>query len=805
MLSIGNPSFVAVDFDYPLTASAVRLNNESAERQLVDKFLRNQTARSPLAASSGLHRVLAAADSERRLVNTGTLLVILQLGLLAWLVLFQVVADAIEARGNEIAMAKLRGHSPRATIRFGLSEPLALLALAIPLGLLAAWGVTHAFAAGVLARGSPVILTWAPVLAALIAFAGGLLAAVLAGYTTLTRSVLDQWRRTTRRPGHGWAAIAADVLLAGAAIAGLVALRQNHNPRDTRDSAALLTPGLLVFAVALIGVRLLPPACRYLARRTRASRRVGTFLATRQVSRRPVGLRLAALLAVAVGLATFAVAGESVATTNRHARAAAELGAAKVASVQYVAGHDPVIATQRADPAGHWAMAAATYLPFGGGSITGEVVGVDTSRLAAVGEQVAGGPGTAQLARLAGGAPVPAVKTTAARMRVQLTTSDLAGAKPPQLVINLRTPRDPYIDAQGPPIQDGTHTYTVRLPCQPGCQLRGLRWDRPIDVLNPITGTILLTGIELQTKTGWTPVPLNTAVPGAWRGALPQGQATDHVTLSKAGVLDHFGNRNGGYGGISYGSDPSPIPAVATPAAIPHKPTHGQLTDALNVSAFYRVTKYTRLVPAALTNGIVMDVRYLQAQLPAFANGASWEVWIGSNAPADAVHRLRKAGLLVQSVHTVGARETVLARQGPALALLLLLACAVAGAALAVGGTAISISASSRRRSYEIAALRAVGVSRRSLLRASVLEQLLLLGTGVLLGVPTGLIAARLAMPVIPEFADHTPITLDYAPRTLPTLIFAGAFIVLLSVTAMVAARALISIAVPARLREAEA
>ena len=96
-------------------------------------------------------------------------------------------------------------------------------------------------------------------------------------------------------------------------------------------------------------------------------------------------------------------------------------------------------------------------------------------------------------------------------------------------------------------------------------------------------------------------------------------------------------------------------------------------------------------------------------------------------------------------------------------------------------------------------------MSRRSLLRAGVLEQLLLLGTGVVLGVPTGLIAARLAMPVIPEFGDHTPIMLDYSPKALPTLIFAGAFVVLLSVTAVIAARALISIAVPARLREAEA
>ena len=111
MLTIGDPSFVAVDFDYPLTASAVRLNNENAQRNLVAAFLRHQTQRSPLAADSELGRVLSAADHERDLVNVGTLLVILQLGLLAWLVLFQVVADAIEARGNEIAMAKLRGHT----------------------------------------------------------------------------------------------------------------------------------------------------------------------------------------------------------------------------------------------------------------------------------------------------------------------------------------------------------------------------------------------------------------------------------------------------------------------------------------------------------------------------------------------------------------------------------------------------------------------------------------------------------------------------------------------------------------------
>jgi ABC-type antimicrobial peptide transport system permease subunit len=152
----------------------------------------------------------------------------------------------------------------------------------------------------------------------------------------------------------------------------------------------------------------------------------------------------------------------------------------------------------------------------------------------------------------------------------------------------------------------------------------------------------------------------------------------------------------------------------------------------------------------------------------------------------------------------VAERTRQLSRQAPALALLLLLGCAVAGAVLAAGGTAVSISAAGRRRSYELAALRAVGVDRAALLRAGVLEQLLLLGCAVILGLPTGLLAARLAMPIIPQFADPTPITLQYAPQWLPTVAFAAAFVMVLVAVAIVAGRRLLRAALPARLREAE-
>lgn len=805
-LSAAPPAaFVEADFDYPLTRGAVRLRTVAAERAAVSHLLAIDTG--AIKANSDLLGVLDAAARERHLAEVGTLLVTVQLTLLAWLVLFQVVSDAIEARGNEIAMAKLRGLSPAATVRFGLGEPVVLLAAAVPIGVLAAVGGTHVFAASVLVGGVPVVLPPSALLAALVAFAGGLVAAGLGGYRTLTRSVLDQWRRTDRSPGSGRLALAADLLVSTAALAGLVVLRAGHRAAAANDTAALLAPGLLVVAVGILGVRLLPLVCRWLARLTRASRRVAVFLAARQVARRPVGLRLAALLAVAAGLATFAVAGETVATGNRTARARAELGAARTATVQFDAGVDPVAATAKADPRGRWAMTAATWLPDGGESVVGTVLGVDASRLSAVGYPAAGGPSTAQIASAVGAAAVPAITITARKLRVHVSAAALAGDGRPYLQVNLRTPHTRFYNVDSGTIGPGAQTLTVPLACTAGCTLLGVTWNRPTDAANRQSGTITLTGMDVGDGARWTPLDLGLRAPGSWRAAVPQGQASDQVSVSAAGVEDHFTNQNGGYGGIVYAYAPSPIPTVATPRAIATgagQPAPPQMLDSTQTTASFRVVSYATVLPGVLDNGVVMDVRYLINELPGFITEARWQVWLGPRAPPDALARLDAAGLHVENVRAENTRVTQLGRQGPGLALLLLLVCAVAGTVLAVGGAATSISASSRRRAYEIAALRAVGVRRRSLTRASVVEQLLVLGAAAVLGIPTGWLAARLAMPVIPEFGDHTPIAMDYTPRWVPTLLFAAFFVVLLTATAVIAARALIRVAVPARLREAE-
>jgi hypothetical protein len=236
----------------------------------------------------------------------------------------------------------------------------------------------------------------------------------------------------------------------------------------------------------------------------------------------------------------------------------------------------------------------------------------------------------------------------------------------------------------------------------------------------------------------------------------------------------------------------------------PTAPNPLAVIDSGQNTATIAVSATSRVLPSVLEDGLMVDLKSIRTQLPGFDSEASWTIWLGPHAPPDALQRLRAAGLVVQAGQTGPGRVTELGRQGPALALRLLVVCAIAGSVLAVGGTAIAIASTGRRRSFELASLRALGIKRRTLLRSSVIEQLLLLGAAVVLGVPAGYLAARLAMPSIPEFADATPVALHYEPALLGVLLFTLAFVALLSLTAVLAGRALIRAAAPSRLREAE-
>ncbi|MDQ1721744.1 MAG: hypothetical protein QOI26_1478, partial [Pseudonocardiales bacterium] len=802
------PSPLEIQVDYPIAVDKVRLSDVATLRRDLSQLiqLRSQPGVGDFFRTDVL-AVLAAAQAEQHLIDLSTLLVSLQLAVLAWLVLFQVIADAVEAKGAEIALAKLRGLGPAATLRFGLAEPMLLVALATPLGLLGAWLSVRLLASTVLVADTPVSFTRATAVAVAASLAGSLAAAAAASRKTLRRSVLEQWRRT---PGHQSSALmlAMDVVLAAAAVFGLVLLRRAG--RDGSPQAiTLLAPALLVFAVALLGIRLLPLALRPLLPMTRGSGRVGLFLAARQVVRRPAGLRLAALLAVAVGLATFAIAGEGVARHNREVRAKVEVGASTVAPVQFEPLHDPITATRKVDPAGRWAMATASWQPDGGGSVTGRVLAVDASRLAAVASSGGSAPIPAEAARalLPSGVPAP-LEVRANRLRVSIEATQLSAGNRPTVLLNLRLPNQSSVNARAGTLALGAHRYTAAVGCAGGCVLTGITWDRPIDTFGEVSGAVRVSSLEFFADGRWQPLNGGFGAAGDWRAQTSRlGNSEDSLSITEGGLQDAYTSQSGGSAGIEHADSPRPLPVLASPGGVAPQAL-GQpslrMSDGTGFAATYQVVGTPAVLPSVLDNGVLVDLAGLRSQLPAFDTEASWSIWLGPAAPADATGRLRAAGLVLEAGATKAGRLSQLDRQGPALALRLLVVCAIAGSILAVGGTAIAIASTGRRRTFELASLRAVGITRRTLLGACILEQLLLLGAALLLGVPAGYLAARWAMSSIPEFADHTPVALSYQPAATGVLLFALTFLLLLGLTAVLAGRALLSAAAPARLREAE-
>jgi len=807
-----------VEADYPLAAGQVRLATIGSLQRDVARIQQRFPAAGPTSGAgpamrTALASVLDESRADHHQVDVDTLLVIAELTILAWIALFGVVADSIGARGSDIALAKLRGHSRAAVLVMTVAEPVALVVLALPLGLLLALGVAHQLADSVLVAGTPVVLTPAVAGALGAAFAGGALAALIAARSVLARPVLEQWRNTTSSLNQGRASrwtLLAELALVVLAVTGVVVLRSSGGSPST---LALAAPGVLLFAIAIAGARFIPAAVRLRLRSSIGSSRVALFVALRQLVRRRAGLRLASLLAVSVGLASFAIAAETVAAGNRSARAQTELGAPTVASVQFQPQHDPQTIVAQVDSTGSWAMAAATWLPDGGApsagpaSVVGTVLAVDPARLAATGTDVRGQP---TMAAIAASITVPSavpVTFTGTQLRVTLDAESITG-QAPLVGLRVRPTHQLAISVRAGELVPGTHDYTAPVDCAAGCSFAGITWERQVNQAEDEGGTVILSAVTADAGTGFRPVPVDLAHPAQWRGDSIGSDATTSVGVGPAGLAVHFRSENSSSAILAYADTPARIPLLATPAAISVAPHSSGSTDiggmldyTASVAAF-TIAQQTSVLPQVLDAGVIADLNYLRIQLPDFDAEANWSIWLGPNAPGDAVSRLRDAGLIVQDVRTEHHRVAVLSRQAPALALILLLVCAVAASVLAVGGTVTSLAAGGRRRAFELAALRVIGVRPAVLRRSCVLEQVLLLGASLVIGLPAGVVIAGLVMPSIPEFSDATPTVLRYTPAVAPIVVFGAAFAVLVLATAVVAGVVLARSAVPARLRE---
>lgn len=738
--------------DYYLDPTRVRLANEPRLRTSTAAFL------AALSRSHGdwfldtsLKKQLDIADHDRRLLAVSVLVVSLQLGLLASVILYVIVAGAAEVRGPEIALAKLRGYTAGRTAAFGMAEPVALITAAVPVGLLLAYLSVRAISAAALAPDTPVALRLPPLLAALGGWTGAVLAAGLATVGLLRRPVVEQWRHGSGGSAHARPLAVAEAALLILAITGLVELRTSGALTGTRatNPIALLAPALLIVVSSTVVIRLLSLSLRLAEPLTRAGRHVAGFLAIRQVLRRPGALRLASLLAITIGLAVFAVDASAVAGDNQRQRALTETGGDRAYPVQVDYRTNLPALLDRIDPTSRSAVAVATWLP-PGGSLGTPLLAVDSRRFAAVAHwrgDFADADLPTVLRRLTAGTPAPLVLRGDA-VRISATAAAGTGA-PTTLAVSFG---GDLPEARLGVLRSGPHDYVGRLPrCPNGCRVRAIHLEPAEGDLRGLSGTLALRTLAVRTAGVWRPV--QRAFPAGGWAVSPDAAATVRVVTDATGVRYDYRSNGGPPPALERLAVPRPLPALVDRSAAGRPGlTVSQEENGSNVPV--RVVARSGVLPGAGLGASMVDLAAARATFSNFDDEASYEVWVSRSAPADFRDRLEAAGLNVLAPRTVAARAAELSRTGPALGLLLYAVSALAGAILAAAATIVSLHVTARRRTGELAALGVAGAPRRTLFLTTFGEIGLALGLAGVAGVLAGVLAARLTLPAVPEFPD---------------------------------------------------
>jgi putative ABC transport system permease protein len=737
------------------------------------------------------------------------LLITAQLLVPVWLLLFLAVRDAAEARGPEIALAKLRGYGPWRSIVFGLSEPTLLLLLALPAGVLAGWAITEALGRVLLRPGTPVELpplAWA---AAAAATAGGLTAMLIAAWRTVRRPVVEQWRRAGRRAaGRGWV---LDAILLTGAVAGLLDLIVGGQITSARRSVlGLLVPGLVGLAVAVVASRLLPVACRALFQptsRDRGAGGLGGFLAVRNIVRRAGGVRTTMVLTTAFALAGFAVAAWSVNRGNDQLIAGTEVGAPSVLTVSVPPGRDLGTVVDRVDPGGQMAAAVTRYTSLASGSVGLSVLGVQPHRFVRVAywnHRFAAAPLPSLAAALAPPAPPPVtLNGDAMRITVRVHSLVPAGA---ELAANVVVPTGTGLTpvSLGRLPARGTATLTGQLAGCP-CTLHDLTINLVTGQAPPaVAGNLVFTRLQVHRSTGWADVDAGFTNARRWRPGLAD-HPPDVIGATADGLGWHFVAPGKQSPALVVADRPAVLPAIVSAALTGG---HRGIFTGIGLDGGplpVRPVAAAAAIPGTAASGIIVDRNYAVLAAAGNLSGVTDQVWVAAGARPLIEARLAAAHVRVLSAQEAGAVAARLGRQGPGLASVLFLADAAAAAVLAVAGAILGLYMSARRRRYEYAALVASGVARRTLRRALLAEQVTVLGFGAVVGTAAGLAAAALVLPNVPEFIGPVVAPLSYTPPAGQLAVLLGVAAALMLAAAVAASVALVHSVRLSQLREAPA
>ncbi|WP_433307265.1 FtsX-like permease family protein [Actinoplanes sp. CA-030573] len=723
--------------------------------------------------------LLARIDAGRAAAHRIVPVLAVSLVLLACLTIYLAVGYGTEGRRPELAVVALRGARWGQRWWLATGENLVAILAGAVLGCLAGQVLVDLFAAwrfpGVGADPGLEALRWAPAAAA-----AAVVTALLAERRQLGRPVAELLRRVPPAP-RAAGAIAAEavvVLLAAVAVAQLAVTGGGLTGVGTFAAA------LVLVAAALVAARVILPWSTVLARRQLRVGRLATALAAFQVSRRPGGARLFALLTAAIAVVGYAAGAVDVGARGREVQAGVGIGAARVVSVGSVSRQGLLAAVRAADPAGAYAM-AAVRLPAERGRPP--VLAIDTARAAKVAEW--GGYDPARVApvlRPPAGRPVP---LRGGRFTFDITAGKLTVGKGVLATVVLSPAGGPADESVGlGELIAGRHSYTADVPaCAAGCAVKSLQLAGRAGSLD-LTGVITLHAVRAAAGTAAGDVA-PAGLPAGALAAADGWRATEggRLTAGPDGLRVEITSLNGITDGlfVQPADAPRPLP-VATAGPVVVSAVRGLDGRALTVTEALRVPA----VPGLGTGAVLADLEYADRLATDAAPTVQGQVWLSADAPADAVGRLRAAGLVVTSDIRAAQVRAQLDRQGPALALWFYVIVAVLAVALAAGALVLAATVDRSRRVEDLTALRGQGLTRAAVRRATLWTYPVLVGAAVVAGTAIALLGWRLTGWALPLAGlDPPALPLPELPRPLSLLGAAVASFVVLSAVAVLAGR----------------
>jgi hypothetical protein len=324
------------------------------------------------------------------------------------------------------------------------------------------------------------------------------------------------------------------------------------------------------------------------------------------------------------------------------------------------------------------------------------------------------------------------------------------------------------------PMRPGVRRYSATVPeaCAGGCRLAALAVNHPGTDIGNATATLAVRSLS-RPDDAVREIAADFARPAAWRPGTPSTGGPEVRLRPGAALVAEIEAPGGPYAEIVRGDAPEPLPALVSrgvrdpSSAAAGGVTVGTTTGISGRPTRYRAASVARYVPGVNRAAVMVDLE-LALRLTEQAPDGLRQVWL-SRDDAVAERRLRDrladAGVVVSARSSSAELERGYAGDGAVLALRLLLLCGAAAVVVAVGALLVAAYVGRRQRAYEVAALRAVGLRRRTLRGLLLRENL---GT-VLVALVCGSLAAAVAtwvtLPALPEFdtpssvlaVRHTP------------------------------------------------